>query len=94
MKISEILDAENKIDDMIDSIILASLPSIDKFIDNILDFTNNFNTPIEVFNTELLQEMMDEAIHIKSVLAKEFDDDSRWIVKINEVIQYLSGNKA
>jgi hypothetical protein len=92
MKISEILDAENSIDDMLDSIKFSSLPTIDKFIDNILGFTNNFNVPVDVFNDELIQEMLDEATHLKSVLEKEFDDGSRWIVKINAVIAYLSGN--
>lgn len=90
MKISEILDINNDKQDMVDVIKLSTLPTIDKFIDRIIDISNNFNTPVEFLNKESVAEMLEDSIETRRILTDIFDESSRWIININKIINYLS----
>jgi len=92
MKIVEILDIDNDIQDMVDIIKLETLPKIDKFIDNIQYISNDYTVPVDMFNKMVLEEFLLEAKQTKQVLEEKFDNNSRWVIEITRVIDYLSGN--
>ena len=92
MKISEIIDIKNNSQDMVDFIKLSTLPTIDRFIDNIFDISNNFNTPVEFLNQEMVSEMLVDSIETRAILVDVFDDNSKWVFKINQIIHYLSNS--
>jgi hypothetical protein len=92
MKISEILDIDNNRGDLVDTIKLSTLPKIDKFIDSILDMSDNFNVPIEFLNTEIVRELLIDTLETKQILSESFNDTSIWIIKINKILNYLTNN--
>ena len=91
MKIIEILDADNNHQDLLDLLKLETLPKIDKFIDNILYISNNFNVPVEFLNHDRVSEFLDISREIQhNLMILKFPEQSRWVINVERIISYLT----
>ena len=91
-EISEIIDIDNDMQDMVDAIKLPLITKIDKLIDNINYISNDYSIPVEFLNNELVIEMLMEAKISRDLLVQHFDLSSKWVFKINQIIHYLSNS--
>ena len=91
MKITEVLNIDSN-NDLFDVIKLPSLPKIDEFMDRVIYITDNFNIPVDYLNKDMVDELYTDSVAIKNILDNVFDNNSRWVISINKIVNYFSNS--
>ena len=91
MKITEVLNIDSN-NDLFNVIKLQSLPNIDEFMDRVIYITDNFNIPVDYLNKDMVDELYTDSVAIKNILDNVFDNNSRWVISINKIVNYFSNS--
>ena len=88
MKISEIIDYDDPIIS-IDFIRSNDIVKFDKFYDNILNISNNFNIPSAFFADDIRIEMLEYANELSKNIIIIFNPEEQWHLKADKLVNYL-----